>query len=107
METEKKKPKLSTDTAAGETSEPNSSAEVTVHSSSSTNSNSQQTMEGNGVKPEDQQNGPGTKIDEGLYSRQLYVMGREAMERMATSNILISGLGGLGVEIAKNICLGK
>ncbi|XP_049268909.1 ubiquitin-like modifier-activating enzyme 1 [Rhipicephalus sanguineus] len=44
-------------------------------------------------------------IDENLYSRQLYVLGREAMARMAQSDVLISGMGGLGVEIAKNIIL--
>ncbi|KAI0347162.1 ubiquitin activating enzyme [Trametopsis cervina] len=44
-------------------------------------------------------------IDEGLYSRQLYVLGHEAMKRMAVSNVLIVGLKGLGVEIAKNIIL--
>ncbi|KAG6331678.1 hypothetical protein ID866_7409 [Astraeus odoratus] len=44
-------------------------------------------------------------IDEGLYSRQLYVLGHEAMKKMATSNILIVGLNGLGAEIAKNVCL--
>lgn len=48
----------------------------------------------------------GSEIDEGLYSRQLYVLGHEAMRRMASSNVLISGLGGLGVEIAKNVILG-
>ncbi|CAE6524080.1 unnamed protein product, partial [Rhizoctonia solani] len=36
------------------------------------------------------------QIDEGLYSRQLY----EEMKRMATSNVLIVGVKGLGVEIA-------
>ncbi|KAK5078217.1 E1 ubiquitin-activating protein [Lithohypha guttulata] len=45
------------------------------------------------------------EIDESLYSRQLYVLGHEAMKRMGSSNILISGLKGLGVEIAKNIAL--
>ncbi|KAI5479371.1 ubiquitin-activating enzyme E1 [Pseudohyphozyma bogoriensis] len=44
-------------------------------------------------------------IDESLYSRQLYVLGHEAMKRMATSHVLVIGLSGLGVEIAKNICL--
>ncbi|KAF9468864.1 ubiquitin activating enzyme [Collybia nuda] len=44
-------------------------------------------------------------IDEGLYSRQLYVLGHEAMKRMAVSNVLIVGLQGLGAEIAKNIAL--
>ncbi|KAJ7068023.1 ubiquitin activating enzyme [Mycena amicta] len=44
-------------------------------------------------------------IDEGLYSRQLYVLGHEAMKKMAASNVLIVGMQGLGVEIAKNIVL--
>ncbi|KAG0338439.1 SPS-sensor component ptr3 [Podila humilis] len=44
-------------------------------------------------------------IDEGLYSRQLYVLGHEAMKKMGTSNILIVGLKGLGIEIAKNVVL--
>ncbi|KAJ7937317.1 ubiquitin activating enzyme [Mycena leptocephala] len=38
-------------------------------------------------------------IDEGLYSRQLYVLGHEAMKKMAASNVLIVGVQGLGVEI--------
>ncbi|KAJ1531032.1 hypothetical protein ONE63_005862 [Megalurothrips usitatus] len=46
------------------------------------------------------------EIDEGLYSRQLYVLGHDAMRRMADSDVLISGLGGLGVEVAKNVILG-
>lgn len=44
-------------------------------------------------------------IDEGLYSRQLYAIGHEAMQKMSQANILICGLSGLGVEIAKNIIL--
>jgi ubiquitin-activating enzyme E1 len=44
-------------------------------------------------------------IDESLYSRQLYVLGHEAMKRMGSSNVLIVGLKGLGAEIAKNIAL--
>ncbi|XP_043830175.1 ubiquitin-like modifier-activating enzyme 1 [Dromiciops gliroides] len=51
-------------------------------------------------------NGSEAVIDEGLYSRQLYVLGHEAMKRLQTSSVLISGLRGLGVEIAKNIILG-
>lgn len=39
------------------------------------------------------------QIDESLYSRQLYVLGHEAMKQMLESNILILGLRGLGVEI--------
>ncbi|KAK2090731.1 E1 ubiquitin-activating protein [Saguinus oedipus] len=45
-------------------------------------------------------------IDEDLYSRQLYVLGHEAMKYLQTSSVLVSGLQGLGVEIAKNIILG-
>jgi ubiquitin-activating enzyme E1 len=44
-------------------------------------------------------------IDEGLYSRQLYVLGHEAMRKMSASNVLICGLRGLGVEVAKNVIL--
>ncbi|KAL4623620.1 ubiquitin-like modifier-activating enzyme 1 [Arapaima gigas] len=35
-----------------------------------------------------------------------YVLGHDAMKRMQSSNVLISGLRGLGVEIAKNVILG-
>jgi len=44
-------------------------------------------------------------IDEGLYSRQLFVLGKEAMERMQSASVLISGMKGLGIEIAKNVIL--
>jgi ubiquitin-activating enzyme E1 len=62
--------------------------------------------------PEQQQHQNGNngddhpEIDEALYSRQLYVLGHEAMRRMQASNILVSGMNGLGVEIAKNLVLG-
>ena len=46
------------------------------------------------------------EIDESLYSRQLYVLGHDAMKKMAKSAVLISGMKGLGLEIAKNIILG-
>ncbi|GFP97974.1 ubiquitin-activating enzyme e1 2 [Phtheirospermum japonicum] len=44
-------------------------------------------------------------IDEDLHSRQLAVYGRETMRRLFASNILVSGMQGLGVEIAKNLIL--
>lgn len=44
-------------------------------------------------------------IDKNLYSRQIYVMGMDAMKKMNASSVLVSGIGGLGVEIAKNIIL--
>ena len=45
------------------------------------------------------------KIDEGLYSRQLYVLGHEAQQKIAGARVFIAGLKGLGIEIAKNIIL--
>ncbi|KAL4640255.1 ubiquitin-like modifier-activating enzyme 6 isoform X1 [Arapaima gigas] len=45
------------------------------------------------------------EIDDSLYSRQRYVLGDSAMHQMAQSYVFLSGLGGLGVEIAKNIVL--
>ena len=44
-------------------------------------------------------------IDESLYSRQLYVLGHDAMRQMSSSNVLVVGLLGLGAEIAKDIAL--
>lgn len=35
-----------------------------------------------------------------------YVLGHEAMKHLQTSSVLVSGLRGLGVEIAKNLILG-
>lgn len=40
-----------------------------------------------------------TEIDEDLHSRQLAVYGRETMRRLFSSNVLVSGLQGLGAEI--------
>ncbi len=45
------------------------------------------------------------EIDEGLYSRQLYVLGHDAMRKMGATNVLISGMKGLGVEIGEKRCL--
>ena len=47
----------------------------------------------------------GGEIDEGLYSRQLYVFGHEAQARMQRSDVLIVGMNGLGAEAAKNVIL--
>merc|ERR1712226_631968 len=51
------------------------------------------------------QNGDVPKINEDLYSRQLYTLGKSAMLEMRKTKVLISGMGGLGVEIAKNVIL--
>jgi ubiquitin-activating enzyme E1 len=45
------------------------------------------------------------QIDESLYSRQLYAIGRDAMSKITQSSVCISGLSGLGVELAKCIIL--
>lgn len=45
------------------------------------------------------------KLDENLYSRQLYAIGLEAMASVIKTSVLISNLNGLGVEIAKNTIL--
>ena len=44
-------------------------------------------------------------IDEDLQSRQMAVYGRESMQKLRLANVLISGLNGLGAEIAKNVIL--
>ena len=45
------------------------------------------------------------KIDENLYSRQIYTYGKELMDKIVDLKILIMGLRGLGIEVAKNIIL--
>jgi len=45
------------------------------------------------------------EFDKILYDRQLFVMGAEAMARMFSAKVLLIGLRGLGVEIAKNVIL--
>ncbi|CAN6186275.1 unnamed protein product [Urochloa humidicola] len=50
-------------------------------------------------------NGAPPEIDEDLHSRQLAVYGRDTMRRLFASDVLVSGLNGLGAEIAKNLAL--
>ena len=45
------------------------------------------------------------KIDENLYSRQIFTYGKETMDKIVNLKILIIGLRGLGIETAKNIIL--
>jgi len=47
------------------------------------------------------------EIDESLYSRQLYVLGHDAMQRMGNSHVLIAGMRGLGVEIGMSGSLAR
>lgn len=51
------------------------------------------------------QRGNSSDIDEDLHSRQLAVYGRETMRRLFASNVLISGMQGLGAEIGERFCL--
>ncbi|XP_059481585.1 ubiquitin-like modifier-activating enzyme 1 [Neocloeon triangulifer] len=78
------------------------SSSATVPSTGQMQSDANQQQQ-QGTDPESQK--LRDNMDENLYSRQLYVLGHEAMVRMARSVVLISGLGGLGVEIAKNVIL--
>ncbi|KAI6051732.1 ubiquitin-like modifier-activating enzyme 7 isoform X1 [Marmota monax] len=48
---------------------------------------------------------PSMLLDEEIYSRQLYVLGPLAMERIQKAKVLLSGLKGLGAEVAKNLVL--
>ncbi|XP_066400669.1 ubiquitin-activating enzyme E1 3 isoform X2 [Miscanthus floridulus] len=50
-------------------------------------------------------NGAAPEIDEDLHSRQLAVYGRETMRRLFAADVLVSGLNGLGAEIAKSLAL--
>eukprot|EP01133_Synstelium_polycarpum_P005912 gene5912-6843_t len=44
-------------------------------------------------------------LDDSLYSRQRYVLGDFAMSKLSKGDVFLSGLGGVGVEIAKNLVL--
>jgi len=43
--------------------------------------------------------------EENRYSRQLYVLGSSALEKLAEGQVLIIGIGELGLEIARNLVL--
>ncbi|CAF0884359.1 unnamed protein product [Brachionus calyciflorus] len=45
------------------------------------------------------------EIDQDLYSRQIYVLGNQAMVKLTKANVLLNSVGSLGVEIAKNLIL--
>jgi len=46
-----------------------------------------------------------TKIDESLYSRQLYALGKDTMNSIVNGKVLIINMDPLAVEICKNIIL--
>ncbi|KAJ4704364.1 Ubiquitin activating enzyme E1 [Melia azedarach] len=96
-------PPIASATATTTTNAGNANAKSTDKSSASDSNN-------NGSNDADSLimglgNGNPSEIDEDLHSRQLAVYGRETMKRLFASNILISGMQGLGVEIAKNLVL--
>ena len=47
----------------------------------------------------------GTQIDTDLYSRQIGTFGMETMAKLSKMQVVIIGMRGLGVEIAKNLIL--
>ncbi|XVF20358.1 hypothetical protein REPUB_Repub11eG0191300 [Reevesia pubescens] len=77
---------------------------VTIGNNSSNNSSSS-VVEPPIMAPDAGDDANHNDIDEDLHSRQLAVYGRETMRRLFASNILISGMQGLGAEIAKNLIL--
>lgn len=48
---------------------------------------------------------PGSQIDTDLYSRQIGTFGMETMGKLMQMRVFISGLRGLGAEVAKNLIL--
>ncbi|CAI8596979.1 unnamed protein product [Vicia faba] len=72
--------------------------------SSNNNSNSETTLE-RGTYIMTLGDANSTDIDEDLHSRQLAVYGRETMRRLFGARVLVSGMQGLGAEIAKNLIL--
>ncbi len=45
------------------------------------------------------------QIDQDLYSRQIFALGLDTLQALAKMNVLLVGLGGLGIEVAKNLVL--
>lgn len=45
------------------------------------------------------------KIDEDLNSRAIFTYGLETMQKLSEMKVLIIGMRGLGIEVAKNIIL--
>lgn len=73
-------------------------AESAINNSSS-NSNGSEILVENDVSIMALGDSNAGDIDEDLHSRQLAVYGRETMRRLFASNVLISGIQGLGAEI--------
>ncbi|KYQ94030.1 ubiquitin activating enzyme E1 [Tieghemostelium lacteum] len=59
----------------------------------------------NTTKPMDGVETQPQQIDDALYSKQLYVLSHEAMQKITSTSVLVVGLTGLGIEIVKDIVL--
>lgn len=87
-----------------------SAATTTAAATTSTGTSSTAVTMGGGNNPNGTTNGKmpiggdsnQTDIDEDLHSRQLAVYGRETMRRLFASNILVSGMQGLGAEVGES-----
>uniref|UniRef100_A0A915D204 Uncharacterized protein n=1 Tax=Ditylenchus dipsaci TaxID=166011 RepID=A0A915D204_9BILA len=77
-----------------------------VKMSSSTTSTNGKHQEPNNTSNNSDGNEKKGSFDSNLYSRQLYAIGESAMHNLRQSTVLISGIGSVGVEIAKNLILG-
>lgn len=90
------------DKATGTTSSASSASlikKLRIGSESAVNNGSSGSVVGNDVPIMALGDSNAGDIDEDLHSRQLAVYGRETMRRLFASNVLISGIQGLGAEI--------
>ncbi|ETN83338.1 ubiquitin-activating enzyme E1 [Necator americanus] len=76
---------------------------IVLKNSNSNSQSKRMASEKNGQEAMDTDTGG---LDTNLYSRQIYALGESAMIHLRKASVLISGLGGVGVEIAKNLILG-
>jgi len=88
--------------AAASSSSSSAGLPAATNGNATVNGESEQSIMGN---PNGGGNAP--DIDEDLHSRQLAVYGRETMRRLFASNVLVSGLQGLGAEIGIHFCFVK
>ncbi|KAG4387265.1 hypothetical protein GLYMA_11G166100v4 [Glycine max] len=98
-----KKKRIAAGTADSTVKNDESTVRSFNNSNSNNSSNSGDASEGASDMALGESNPP--DIDEDLHSRQLAVYGRETMRRLFGSNVLVSGMQGVGVEIAKNLIL--
>lgn len=76
---------------------------VTFNNSNQNSRSNSMALEKNGQEAMDTE---AAGVDTNLYSRQIYALGESAMIHLRRASVIISGLGGVGVEVAKNLILG-